>query len=467
MEGAQDATADDAGEKGRRCDDRQQEADPGALADAALAELVGLDLALVIEDEDTERIELDVVIGLVPALHLLDGVVSGRLVVEERQYDCLCCHSFPPQGLVSRAGGARTTAVTRSWFAVRTSHTARRVVHPTPLGTGPPDRGMRHRSDRAHGATLAGYGVPMPSVRALAALAIATMLIGACASTGTAGTSAPTGSSVAASSPSAAVTESPAASLTPSASPSVDLTHPVGVIAIGHSGLTGEGTGPSSQAAPANSWATGTEPGIDSVYLRMVDALPETEGHVANTAMGGATAGMLPSQALVALKSVPAPALAIIQTVDNDILCDASNVAAVGASVADALKLIHDASPETKILVAGQLGRPSVSYVKELVAHDPSIKAGLTWNDPCTFYDASGKIHEAGFETLTKAIDAYEAETARVCAAVPNCVTDGGVRKAWIDKIDLFSPDYAHLNAKGQAAEAELIWPVVQRLLGL
>ena len=117
--------------------DRQQEADPGTLADAATAELVGLDLALVVEDEDADRIELDVVVPLVPGLQRLDRIVCGGLVLEERQYDCFAATRSLLEGLVSRAGGARTTAVTRSWFAVRTSHTARRVVHPTPLGTGP------------------------------------------------------------------------------------------------------------------------------------------------------------------------------------------------------------------------------------------------------------------------------------------------------------------------------------------
>lgn len=240
---------------------------------------------------------------------------------------------------------------------------------------------------------------------------------------------------------------------------------PVGIIAVGHSGLTGEGTGATFEPVVANSWATGSAPEVNSVYQRLTSVRPETEGHVANTARGGAPASTLTVQATQALAIVPVPALAIIQTVDNDILCDASNVAEVGQSLADALALIHDASPDAVILVAGQLGRPSVAFVIDLVAAHPDMKADLTWDDECSFFDADGELRESGFGLLTAAIDAYEVETARVCAQVPNCVTDGGVRKAWIDSVEYFSPDFAHLNLAGQAAQAELIWPIIEPLL--
>jgi hypothetical protein len=249
------------------------------------------------------------------------------------------------------------------------------------------------------------------------------------------------------------------------ASPTADLAHPVGIVAIGHSGLTGEGTGARLEAVPGKSWATGSDPQVNSIYLRMVALQPSTEGHVANTAVGGAPASALTSQAKQALDAVPAPALVIIQTVDNDIMCNGSNVAQVGQALNDALMLIHDRSPNTKILVAGQLGRPSVAFITQLVAHDPATKDDLTFDDPCSFFDTGGKLRPVGVAKLSAVIDMYEAETARVCAAVANCVTDGGVRKAYIDTIENFSPDYAHLNVKGQTAEAALIWPVVEALL--
>ena len=96
--------------------------------------------------------------------------------------------------------------------------------------------------------------------------------------------------------------------------------------------------------------------------------------------------------------------------------------------------------------------------------HHPEAKADYTRATPLAF-DAAGTLRESGVGKLSTVIDECEAETARVCARVPHCRTDGGVRKAYIDTIGNFSPDYAHLNAKGQAAEAALIWPVVEALL--
>jgi lysophospholipase L1-like esterase len=278
----------------------------------------------------------------------------------------------------------------------------------------------------------------------------------------------------------AACSGAPSSTLTPSAPPNPRATPtqsppeptavaatPVGIIAIGHSGLTGEGTAGPYEANPAASWATGNDLAVNSVYMRLVAARPETRGVSANTARGGAVASELRFQAASALAIVPAPSLIIVQTIDNDIQCDAANVTEFGQSVASALAFIHDASPSSKILVVGQMGRPSVSYITDLVAQVPEQKQALTWDDECTFFDTSGMINEPGFAKLTAAIDAYEAEEARICATVPNCFTDGGVRKQWIDKIEYFSSDFAHLNKTGQAAEAEQIWPVVEQVLGL
>jgi hypothetical protein len=300
-----------------------------------------------------------------------------------------------------------------------------------------------------------------PRIKAVSLLVVA-MSLAACGAG--AGSTAPApGTGTSATAPPATSGSTTAATVAPTA----DVANPVGVIAVGHSGLTGEGTGGQFEAVKANSWATGTNHEVNSIYLRLVAAVPETQGHMANNAEGGASAAMLASQLPSALTTVPAPLLAIIQTVDNDIQCGAANAKEVGASVAAAIDTIHTASPNTKILIIGQAGRPSVDFVTTLVAAVPAAKAGLTWDDACTFFTADGKINPAGFEKLTASIDAYEAENARVCALVPNCFTDGGVRRTWVDRLELFAADYAHLNVAGQAAEAEQMWPVAEEILGL
>ena len=252
-------------------------------------------------------------------------------------------------------------------------------------------------------------------------------------------------------------------STTPVASTSpATTTGPVGVIAIGHSGLTGENSDPDRPFQPAleNSWATGTNPDVDSVYLRLIDERPDTEGHVANTAVGGASGdGVGWIRPAPALDVVAAPQLVIIQTIDNDIRCDgtdADHVVEFGDSIADALNVISTASPDSDILMVGQLGRPDPAFVERLVAADPSQKPLLTGPAPCGFFDATGNLVEENFRSLTGIIDGYEAEQQRRCDAVAHCRTDGGVRAAYVDVLENFSPDWNHLNVRGQAAAAEL-----------
>jgi hypothetical protein len=235
-----------------------------------------------------------------------------------------------------------------------------------------------------------------------------------------------------------------AGAATPSTVPSANTANPVGVIAIGHSGLTGENSDPSrpGQVALENSWATGTSPQVNSIYRRLVAVRPETEGHVANTASGGAPASTLARQARFALETVPTPALVVVQTIDNDIRCDGidrEHVAEFGVAIADAVKVVTTASPDSRILMVGQLGRPPSS-----VRCDP---------DPS--------------DALISIIEKYETEQARVCATVPNCRTDEGARAAYVERPESFSSDRNHLNVRGQAEAAEIAWPAVAALLEL
>jgi hypothetical protein len=129
----------------------------------------------------------------------------------------------------------------------------------------------------------------------------------------------------------------------------------------------------------------------------------------------------------------------VVQTIDSDIRCDGTDsehVTEFGVALADALLVVTMASPDSRILVVGQLGRPPSS-----VRCDP---------DPS--------------DTLISIIEKYETEQARVCAAVPNCRTDDGARAAYVEHP---SSDRNHLNVGGRARAAQIAWPAAAALLEL
>ena len=255
----------------------------------------------------------------------------------------------------------------------------------------------------------------------------------------------------------------PAASVTPTDQREQS---PVGVIAIGHSGLTGESSDPDrpGEDARQNSWATGTNADVQSVYTRMIALRPETQGHASNRAEGGAVSGQLAGQAAAALAEVPTPALAIIQTIDNDIRCDGTDsqhIPELGGAVDKALKVITDESPQTRVLVVGQLGRPATAAAA--IAEDPGSKAGVTGTGICDFFDPDGSLVPSKMAALTAIIEGYESEQARVCATYPQCSTDDGAFAAFVD-----TPGglvFGHLTIAGHNQAATLIWPKVQPLL--
>src|SRR5215470_16092391 len=119
-----------------------------------------------------------------------------------------------------------------------------------------------------------------------------------------------------------------AATNTSPSSGTLSGSHPLrGIIALGHSGLTGENSDPQSPGVPApqNSWATGTNPAVDSIYQRLAAVDPAVRGHAVNEAGGGAPVGSLVGEATQALSVVPNPQLVIIEIIGTDVRCDGSD----------------------------------------------------------------------------------------------------------------------------------------------
>jgi hypothetical protein len=245
-----------------------------------------------------------------------------------------------------------------------------------------------------------------------------------------------------------------------------------GIIALGHSALTGENSDPQSPGVPVlqNSWTTGANPGVDSIYQRLAVVDPTVRGHAVNEAVGGATASALIGQATQALRIVPNPRLVIIEIIGTDIRCDGSDSKSYpvfGRQVKAALDLIARKAPHTTILLMSQPGLPL--QVSKAIIGTAGVPA-WSGSDGCSPFDPNLRLDMKHITTLTGIIEGYESELAKVCATVPECHTDNGrathfqVRASYYNYANY---DWHHFNVTGLAALARFMWPTVAKILNL
>src|SRR3954468_10749596 len=83
---------------------------------------------------------------------------------------------------------------------------------------------------------------------------------------------------------------------------------------IGHSGATGANSTGEDTDVRGNSWATGDNPAVDSVYLRLLSDHPALEGHNFNAAEDGPASTALLEQAKQLLAMDPVPDLVLINS---------------------------------------------------------------------------------------------------------------------------------------------------------
>ena len=272
---------------------------------------------------------------------------------------------------------------------------------------------------------------------------------------------------------------SAAASTAPASPPSgtTSASHPLrGIIALGHSGLTGENSDPQNLGMPAlqNSWATGTNPAVASIYQRLAAVDPAFRGHAVNEAVGGATAGTLVGQAAKALRVVPNPRLVIIEIIGTDVRCNGSNSShypVVGRQVKAALDLIARQAPHATILLVSWPGRPLQASKAIIGTPAVPIARANSASEMCSPFDPNLRLDKKHIKTWTGIIAGYESEQAKVCATVPECHTDNGrathfhVRTSYYNYTNDW--DYQHYNVTGLAALARFMWPTVAKILNL
>ncbi len=242
--------------------------------------------------------------------------------------------------------------------------------------------------------------------------------------------------------------------------------YPDSIVVLGHSGSTGESSDPEQPGVEVreNSWATGTNPAVNSLYLRLLAVHPAIEGHALGLSQGGADVAQLKLQAENAVTQAPPNPLVVIQIMDNDMICPATaaDLDAFQAALSDALSVLDSGLPTARLFVVSQFGSPSTQWDEYTVAQRRDFAAGMG-SGPCAFLDTDGQLVPRELQRLEDVIHGYEKRLEAACAELERCVYDGGAFGDAEDRATYIAPDLNHFSVAGHAAAAEIAWKALTR----
>jgi lysophospholipase L1-like esterase len=244
-------------------------------------------------------------------------------------------------------------------------------------------------------------------------------------------------------------------------------------------------TGPGLDC-PKNSWATGTNPQVDSVRERLA-AISRQPLTAYNDAVSGARAVNLLSQAQVAAGQDPD--LVLIEIGANDACATTPTPTATFRSqVRSALETLVDANRQVYIQL---MSIPDINQLRTIFTEPPDPNALTRWSlfSVCQGLLANplstAPADEARREAFRAQVIAYNDALAEVCAEFKRCIWDdyavfnskfttadvatvvntGGLDIPPFNLVPVFGPgnanstaDYFHPSISGQAQLAEAAW---------
>ncbi len=228
---------------------------------------------------------------------------------------------------------------------------------------------------------------------------------------------------------------------------------------IGHSGATGANSKGDGKDARDNSWATGTNPAVNSVYLRLLADHPALEGHNWNDAESGSDVDSLMFQAETLLAHDPVPDIVLVNSIDNDIECDGNDEANYGAfrtGIDEVLTYLEEGAPGIKVFFVGQ--PTDVVEYDDVVSQLPGGIDHLTDDGPCGAFTPAGKRDPKAERYLQRLVDAYADLIDEVCVEHEDCATDAGAMQEMPLSAEDLSDDMNHFSVVGLAKEASVAW---------
>jgi hypothetical protein len=220
--------------------------------------------------------------------------------------------------------------------------------------------------------------------------------------------------------------------------------------------------------AREDSWATGTNQTVSSVYSRLVALSPSIKGHNANlTSEEGApeSAGHelddFAVQVRKALQLKVKPELVLVQVIDRAMKCDGTterNFTDYGARFSDALQTLAQGLPSARIFVTSQWGS-FASYVNYLKGLDVGTRLKNAGKRPCQLVASpSGQIVASRVAYAKSVVTGEEAQLRIACAKVANCRYDGGAaQRMAVTAADISAFQYTP-TLQGQAKLAAAEW---------
>ena len=233
--------------------------------------------------------------------------------------------------------------------------------------------------------------------------------------------------------------------------------YPDSIAAIGHSGITGESSRQQRfEGSMEDAWPTGTNPEVDSIYARILARNPGIEGNVTNLGMPNATIADVHDQVDQLLGVDPAPELVLVQVVDADMACPATerDFREFEADLTALLQRIADELPAARVFMTSYYADPA-SYAEAL---DPSERQQVGGTGPCAIIDTNGRVVADELARLKRIVVGYDDAIEAACATADRCTYDGGAfTRVRLERRDI-GGDLEHISTAGHAEAAATAW---------
>jgi hypothetical protein len=243
-------------------------------------------------------------------------------------------------------------------------------------------------------------------------------------------------------------------------------TYPSSVAVLGGGDAAGYASDPKRpfQEARANSWATGSNPAVRSIYTRLLTANPAVRGRASNFSSHGATVRDLPSQVRKAGTLRTKPDLVLVQFVHNDAPCDGKDeprYADYQARVTEALQKLASGLPNARILAVSEWGTLG-SYIKAVSSYGLGARLMHASKGLCSiFAPKTGKVVPAHVAYLRRTSNGYNAAFAAACKEVATCRYDGDAARRIVLRPADLAHRYESLSIQGLAKLAAAEWRVL------